>query len=85
MALWRPGAPLNDSTAAMYHRYDDTSRCQPMSTVKMDDVRESLIIGGPSGKKESSPLLQARLAVMAALANVRKTHKSCQVLMISES
>lgn len=85
MALWRPSDPLNDSTASMYHRYDDTSRRQPRSTVEMDDVRESLIIGGPSGKKDSSPLLQARLAVMAAWANVRKTYKSCQALMVLKS
>lgn len=61
--LWLPNGEVD---------YFETKDWQSTSTVKAEDVRQSLIIGGPSGKKESSPLLQARLAAMAGWAQVRE-------------
>jgi hypothetical protein len=38
--------------------------------VHASDVRESLLVGGPTGQEKSTPVLQARLAAMAAWAKV---------------
>lgn len=51
--------------------------------VRVNDVREALLVGEPAGKKETSPVLQARLAAMAAWAQVSSRALSIPMCMLS--
>ena len=51
--------------------YKDTSK---HGTVRINDVRDYLITGKDSGEKDIGPIIQARLAAMAAWARVRWLH-----------
>jgi hypothetical protein len=51
--------------------------------VRVNDVREALLVGEPAGKKGTSPVLQARLAAMAAWAQV--SSRALSILMCTVS
>jgi hypothetical protein len=51
--------------------------------VRVNDVREALLVGEPAGKKGTSPVLQARLAAMAAWAQVSSRALSTLMCMLS--